>query len=206
MNQCMTTTWECLISFEDLFLKRGDEVFPFFLNLGMVLVVLSLLRNSIACVWWTKRVGVMVIEIERMQIHFLCDVFFHCAVAIMVIQKILIFQRDIGLQRKISKMFIIICLLFIQDVTGLTFLIPYSLDHIVNGQRVVLAAVCIPLGKLCIILGVMSRQCIGQLERGWWNMGVALFLPRSDLLWLILFLAQQISSRFSKLLECTQEL
>ena len=53
--------------------KRGDEVFPCFPNLGMVV---SLLRNSIACVWRTKRVGIMVIEIERMQIHFLSDVFF----------------------------------------------------------------------------------------------------------------------------------
>ena len=169
-------------------------------------MVLSLLRNSIACVWQTKRVGIMVIEIERMQIHFLSDVFFTTPSPSWLYRRSLFFSEIQAYNDKIRKIFIISCLLFIQDVTGPTFLIPYSLDHIANGQRVVLAAVCIPLGKLCIILGVTSRQCIGQLEHGWWNMGVALFLPRSDLLWLILFLAQRISSRFSKLLECTQEL
>ena len=169
-------------------------------------MVLSLLRNSIACVWRTKRVGIMVIEIERMQIHFLNDVFFTAPSPSWLYRRSLFFSEIQACNDKIRKIFIISCLLFIQDVTGPTFLIPYSLDHIANGQRVVLAAVCIPLGKLCIILGVTSRQCIGQLEHGWWNMGVALFLPRSDLLWLILFLAQRISSRFSKLLECTQEL
>ena len=148
----------------------------------------------------------MVIENERMQIHFLSDVLISPHRLAIVVTEDPYFSGRHRLATKNKEDIHNYLSSFIQDVTGPTFLIPYSLDHIVNGQRVVLAAVCIPLGKLCIILGVMSRQCIGQLERGWWNMGVALFLPHSDLLWLILFLAQRISSRFSKLLECTQEL
>ena len=74
-RHCTTTTGKCLISrFMEDVNKRRLTVFFIFLNLNMAL------RNSaqkeFACIWPSKcRVGVIAIEIERTQIHFLSNVF-----------------------------------------------------------------------------------------------------------------------------------
>ena len=77
---CSTTTGTCLISsfMEDVNKRR--LIFRLFLTLNMVLR--NLAQKEFACIWQSKWLGVIVIEIERTQIHFLSEVF--VAVAIVV--------------------------------------------------------------------------------------------------------------------------
>ena len=73
------TTGKFLISrFTEEVNKRQLNLF--FLNLNMVLR--NSVQNELAWVWQSKLVGVIAIEIERMQFHFLSDVFVTVAVVV----------------------------------------------------------------------------------------------------------------------------
>ena len=70
---CTTTTWKCLISRFVKNVSKQWQNFLLFMNFDMVD------RNSapeeFACIWQSKRVGIITIETEKMWIHFSCAVF-----------------------------------------------------------------------------------------------------------------------------------